>query len=67
MQTARQLPTEELPPLVNHQGPPPARTWERRNPEAAARLTAINQTLGSADDQLHTLIDGLGSYGTVSL
>ena len=33
----------------------------------AARLTAINQTLGSADDQLHTLIDGLGSYGTVSL
>jgi alkylation response protein AidB-like acyl-CoA dehydrogenase len=33
----------------------------------AARLTAINQTLGSADDQLHTLIDALGSYGTVSL
>jgi alkylation response protein AidB-like acyl-CoA dehydrogenase len=33
----------------------------------AARLVAIDQTLGSADDQLHTLIDGLGSYGTVSL
>jgi alkylation response protein AidB-like acyl-CoA dehydrogenase len=33
----------------------------------AARLTAINQTLGSADDQLRTLIGGLGSYGTVSL
>jgi alkylation response protein AidB-like acyl-CoA dehydrogenase len=33
----------------------------------AARLTAINQTLGSADDQVHTLIDALGSYGTVSL
>jgi alkylation response protein AidB-like acyl-CoA dehydrogenase len=33
----------------------------------AARLTAINQTLGSADDQLHTLIGALGSYGTVSL
>lgn len=33
----------------------------------AARLTAINQTLGSADDQLHTVIEGLGSYGTVSL
>jgi alkylation response protein AidB-like acyl-CoA dehydrogenase len=33
----------------------------------AARLTAIDQTLGSADDQLHTLIDGLASYGTVSL
>jgi alkylation response protein AidB-like acyl-CoA dehydrogenase len=33
----------------------------------AARLTAINQTLGSADDQLRTLIGALGSYGTVSL
>jgi alkylation response protein AidB-like acyl-CoA dehydrogenase len=33
----------------------------------AARLTAINQTLGSADDQLRTLSEGLGSYGTVSL
>jgi alkylation response protein AidB-like acyl-CoA dehydrogenase len=33
----------------------------------AARLTAINQTLGSADDQLRTLIGGLGSYGTASL
>lgn len=33
----------------------------------AARLTAINQTLGSADDQLHTLIGAVGSYGTVSL
>lgn len=33
----------------------------------AARLTAIGQTLGSADDQLHTLIAALGSYGTVSL
>lgn len=33
----------------------------------SARLTAINQTLGSADDQLHTLIDDLASYGTVSL
>ncbi|MET0698382.1 MAG: acyl-CoA dehydrogenase family protein [Mycobacterium sp.] len=33
----------------------------------AARLTAINQTLGSADDQLRTLVGALGSYGTVSL
>ena len=33
----------------------------------AARLTAINQTLGSADDQLRVLTRGLESYGTVSL
>jgi alkylation response protein AidB-like acyl-CoA dehydrogenase len=32
----------------------------------SARLTAINQTLGSADDQLRTLIAALGSYGTVA-
>jgi alkylation response protein AidB-like acyl-CoA dehydrogenase len=33
----------------------------------AARLTAISQTLGSADDQLRTLVGAIGSYGTVSL
>jgi alkylation response protein AidB-like acyl-CoA dehydrogenase len=33
----------------------------------AARLTAINNTLGTADDQLRTLIGQIGSYGTVSL
>jgi alkylation response protein AidB-like acyl-CoA dehydrogenase len=33
----------------------------------AARLTAIGQTLGNADDQLRTLMDGIGSYTTVSL
>lgn len=33
----------------------------------AARLTAIDQTLGAADDQLRVLIGALGSYGTVSL
>jgi alkylation response protein AidB-like acyl-CoA dehydrogenase len=33
----------------------------------AARLTAINQTLGNADDHLHTLIDSIESYSTVSL
>ena len=33
----------------------------------AARLTAIDQTLGSADDQLRALIGGIGSYSTVTL
>lgn len=33
----------------------------------AARLTAIDQTLGSADDQLRTLVAGLNDYGTVAL
>lgn len=33
----------------------------------AARLTAIGHTLGTADDQLRTLSEQLGSYGTVAL
>jgi len=33
----------------------------------AARLTAINNTFGTADDQLRTLSGQIGSYGTVSL
>ena len=33
----------------------------------AARLTAINNTFGTADDQLRALTGEIGSYGTVSL
>jgi alkylation response protein AidB-like acyl-CoA dehydrogenase len=33
----------------------------------AARLTAIDNTFGTADDQLRTLIRHVGDYGTVSL
>ncbi|CAN5337799.1 acyl-CoA dehydrogenase family protein [soil metagenome] len=33
----------------------------------AARLTAINQTLGSADDQLHVLAEQLGDYEIATL
>jgi alkylation response protein AidB-like acyl-CoA dehydrogenase len=33
----------------------------------AARLTAIEYTLGSATDQLHVLVDHLGDYDLVKL
>ncbi|MGZ6779250.1 MAG: acyl-CoA dehydrogenase family protein, partial [Mycobacterium sp.] len=33
----------------------------------AARLTAIDNTFGTTDDQLRTLAGQIGSYGTVSL
>jgi alkylation response protein AidB-like acyl-CoA dehydrogenase len=33
----------------------------------AARLTAIDNTFGTADDQMRALIGHIGSYGTVSL
>lgn len=33
----------------------------------AARLTAIDNTFGTTDDQLRTLVEHVGDYGTVSL
>ena len=33
----------------------------------AARLTAIDNTFGTADDQMRVLIAHIGAYGTVSL
>jgi hypothetical protein len=33
----------------------------------AARLTAIDNTFGTADDQLRALIKDIDTYGTVSL
>jgi ribonuclease D len=39
--TARQLPDDDLPDLkAAFDGPPPARSWPERDPEAAARLAA---------------------------
>jgi hypothetical protein len=33
----------------------------------AARLTAIDNTFGTADDHMRALVGKIGSYGTVSL
>lgn len=42
-------------------------TWEYPVGHYAARLTAIEHTLGSSQDQLHVLIGHLGDYDIVSL
>ncbi|MBS9534501.1 acyl-CoA dehydrogenase family protein [Mycobacterium sp. M1] len=42
-------------------------TWEYPVGHYAARLTAIEHTLGSSQDQLHVLIDRLGDYDLVKL
>ncbi|HEU4363201.1 MAG TPA: acyl-CoA dehydrogenase family protein [Mycobacterium sp.] len=42
-------------------------TWEYPVGHYAARLTAIEQTLGSSQDQLHVLIDHLGDYQIATL
>lgn len=41
LETARRMPAAELPPLTaRYDGPPPARSWPAREPEAAKRLAA---------------------------
>jgi ribonuclease D len=45
VQTAAAVPEAELPPRSVQDGPPPARSWERRRPEAAARLKAVRAAL----------------------
>lgn len=42
-------------------------TWEYPVGHYAARLTAIEHTLGSSQDQLNVLIDNLGSYDLAKL
>ncbi|ORB04631.1 acyl-CoA dehydrogenase [Mycolicibacter minnesotensis] len=42
-------------------------TWEYPVGHFAARLTAIEHTLGSSQDQLHVLIDNVGGYGLAKL
>ncbi|MEB3034311.1 acyl-CoA dehydrogenase family protein [[Mycobacterium] nativiensis] len=42
-------------------------TWEYPVGHYAARLTAIEHSLGSSQDQLHVLMDNLGSYDLAKL
>jgi len=44
--TAAALPTSQLPPLAAHlEGPPPARNWPHKFPEAAARLARCREAV----------------------
>jgi ribonuclease D len=45
---ARRLADDELPaPTLASEGPPPARLWKDRNPDAAARLAAARQAVAA--------------------
>ena len=44
---AMSLPPDQLPPSSRpHDGPPPARAWREKNPEAADRLLAVRALIG---------------------
>ena len=45
VERARSLPDYALPQRVAPDGPPPQRSWERRDPDAAARLTAVRSAI----------------------
>lgn len=52
VQAAAAVPEGELPPRSVQDGPPPARSWERRRPEAAVRLKAVRAALAERAEAL---------------
>ena len=57
-----ELPETDLPQrTVRTQGPPPARSWADRDPEAAARLSAVRSALASVSDRHQIPVENLCS------
>ena len=60
LKTARTLEDTELPPLTaKYDGPPPARAWADRDPEAAARLSTVRALLATLAADLHLPVENL--------
>lgn len=58
--TAREMPEAELPPLsVRSSGPPPPRAWAERNPEAAARLATARPALAALSEEVDVPVENL--------
>ena len=54
------LPRDQLPPRhVIPEGPPPTRTWELRNPEAAARWEAVRPAVIALAEKLELPVENL--------
>ncbi|MBO0853340.1 MAG: ribonuclease D [Nocardia sp.] len=57
---ARALPDSELPAMSQQfDGPPPANRWERRDPDAAARLTAARAAMGELSEKYSIPVENL--------
>ncbi|NMN94041.1 HRDC domain-containing protein [Antrihabitans stalactiti] len=60
LRAARALPDDELPPLAKpFDGPPPVNRWERRNPEAAARITAARAVMTELSAEVNIPVENL--------
>ena len=60
LDTVRQMPDSELPPVSLHSsGPPPARAWADRNPEAAARLGTARLALAALSEEVEVPVENL--------
>lgn len=60
VERGRALPDTELPPLtLPYDGPPPPNRWERRDPAAAARLTAARTAMSELSDTHHIPVENL--------
>ena len=60
LDTVAALAESSLPPLhVPHDGPPQARLWPARDPEAAARLTAVRDALSGLAAELDLPVENL--------
>jgi ribonuclease D len=58
--TVAELPDQALPPLhIPHDGPPQARLWAARDPEAAARLAAVREALTGKAGELGLPVENL--------
>jgi ribonuclease D len=66
LEHARTLPVEDLPPAtIAHEGPPPAKSWADRDPEAARRLAALRPAVAAIADEHHLPTENLLSPDTV--
>ncbi|MGP4017382.1 HRDC domain-containing protein [Saccharopolyspora sp. 5N708] len=60
LRTARRLENDELPtPTTAHDGPPPTNRWADRDPEAAARLSAVRAALSEIAERHNLPLENL--------
>ncbi|AMY18926.1 Ribonuclease D [Rhodococcus sp. PBTS 1] len=66
LERARDLPDTALPPVAQPvTGPPPISRWARRDPAAAARLTAVREAVAALSERVHVPVENLCAPDTL--